>query len=56
MGHDLDSGAPRLGARPARRRSPFWLRLGVALAGAGLIFGALARGVDRVREAAARQS
>jgi hypothetical protein len=40
-------------ARPARRRSPFWLRLGVALAA---VAGALARGVDRVREAAARQS
>jgi hypothetical protein len=40
--------------RVSKPRSPFWLRLGVALAGVGLLCGALARGVDHVREAAAR--
>jgi len=54
MAHEIETNAPGLGTKPARRRSPRWLRLGVALAGVGLLGGTLARGVDKVREAQAR--
>ncbi len=55
MSHEIQSGASGL-PDPARRRLPLVVRLGFALSTVGLLVGLLARGVEHVREDAARQS